>query len=112
MEVQGKKKEVVVFCLRPPLSLFSRCSRAVTSKECTKKRDAREESFLANLNRSPLPFSFLTSPSSLLKLPILTKEGRPHAVKRDNHFNDNLRVCLKRGKREISSYSIEKPSEP
>ena len=50
MEVQGKKKEVVVFCLRPPLSLFSRCSRAVTSKKYTKKRDARAESFLANLN--------------------------------------------------------------
>ena len=50
MEVQGKKKEVVVLCSRPPQNVtlgISRCSRAVTVKKCRKKckeKSARTES--------------------------------------------------------------------
>ena len=48
---------------------FSRRSRAVTVKKCTKKRDARAELlFCQSKPIAFLPFS-LTSPSSLLKLP-------------------------------------------
>ena len=38
IKVLGKKKEVVVLCSRPPQSLFSRCSRAVTSKKSVYKK--------------------------------------------------------------------------
>ena len=45
--MQEKKKEVVSFCSRPPQNLksgtFPLKSRAVTTKTCTKKRDARAE---------------------------------------------------------------------
>ena len=40
----GKEKKVVVLCFRPRqnvnLGTFTRCSRAMTAKKCTKKRDA------------------------------------------------------------------------
>ena len=67
----GKEKESC--CLVFPSSTGTqeaRRSRAETAKKCTKKRDARAELLIANLNILLfLPFS-LTSPSSLLKLPI------------------------------------------
>jgi len=70
LEVQGKKEEVVVLYSRRPqnVKLFSRCSRAVTAKKCTKKRNARAKLLFGQSKPIDfLPFS-LTSPSSLLKL--------------------------------------------
>ena len=75
IEVQEKRKEVVVFCSRHPqnVKLGSRRSRAVTAKECTNKAcctcSARAELlFFQSKPIAILPFS-LPSPSSLLKLP-------------------------------------------
>ena len=68
MEVEEKKKKVVVLGSRPPQNVkFSRRSYAVTAKKCTKKRDARAE--LLFCRSKPITFlSFsLTSLSSLLK---------------------------------------------
>ena len=49
---------------------ISHRSRAVKAKKCTKKRDARAKLLFANLNLLGfLPFS-LSSPTSLLQLPI------------------------------------------
>ena len=71
VEVQEKIKKVVVFSSLPPQTYnyaFSRRSRAVTAKNCTKKRDARTDLlFCQSKPISFLPFS-LTSPWSLLKL--------------------------------------------
>ena len=71
VEVQEKIKKVVVLSSLPPQTYnyaFSRRSRAVTAKNCTKKRDARTDLlFCQSKPISFLPFS-LTSPWSLLTL--------------------------------------------
>ena len=55
---------------------FSRRSRAITPTKCTKKRDARAK--LLFCQSKPIAFLqfSLASPSSLLKLPTITVQGR------------------------------------
>ena len=55
IEVQKEKKKVVALCSRPGTKREIRyfhqcCSRAVTAKKCTKKRDERAKLCSANLN--------------------------------------------------------------
>ena len=69
----GKEKES--HCLEFTSSItrgISRRCRAVTAKQCTKKRDARADLFFFFGQSKPIPFLkfSLTSPSSLLKVPI------------------------------------------
>ena len=47
IKVQGKKKKVVALCSRPP---FSRRSRAVTVKKCTKSVMHLQSCCFANLD--------------------------------------------------------------
>ena len=55
MEVEEKKKKVVVLGSRPPQNVkFSRRSYAVTAKKCTKKRDARAK--LTSCYYKPIAF--------------------------------------------------------
>ena len=76
-EVQKKKKKVVVLCLHPPETwnfAFSRRSRAVTGKKCTKKRDERpvfHSVVILSIQTYCFfaSFSLTRSPSSLLQLP-------------------------------------------
>ena len=72
LKFRKKKKHssLLVYVLRKAWNqAFSRRSRAVTAKKCTKKRDARAELLFCLTNPLLfLPFS-LPSPSSLLKLP-------------------------------------------
>ena len=71
-----KRKTKSLFCVHVLHNTwnwaFSRRSRAVTAKPCTKKHDARAVLLFCQSKPIPvLPFS-LTSPSSLLKLPNLS----------------------------------------
>ena len=69
----GKEKESRRFVFTSSIKRgISRRSRAVTAKKCAKKRDARADLFLFFGQSKPIAsmkFS-LTSPSSLLKVPI------------------------------------------
>ena len=73
----GKEKEsrylVFTSSTKREIRELSHRSRAVTARKCAKKRDARAKLFFsANITNCFLPF-LLTSPSSMLKLPLKIK---------------------------------------
>ena len=73
----GKEKEsrylVFTSSAKREIRALVHRSRAVTARKCAKKRDARAKLFFsANITNCFLPF-LLTSPSSMLKLPLKIK---------------------------------------
>ena len=89
IEVQEKKKIVVVLCPCSPNYVnrnyaFSRRSRAVTAKKCTKKGDAR-------VTRVVLPiktfcFNLMSGPIGPLQLAIHVAQNR-HAEEQKSHWD-------------------------
>ena len=76
----------------------------MTAKKCTKKRDARAKLlFCESKPIDFLPFS-LTSPSSLLKLPYVTKNDNVQTVKMPNLFLTSCIVFFTKGLIRVNKY--------
>ena len=99
------EKVMLFFCVHVRLhstwkqAFSSRRSHAVTAKKCTKKRDARAKLlFCQSKSIAVLPFS-LTSPSSLLKLPIVHQSSyfiTPHLSLRFNFCSSVVAALTKK----------------